>query len=123
MDKATEHLFSKDEIKQRQQEILETGRQVESVLKSPGWKLFQALFRQKAIEIREKEDYASLEDFRADRAAIRIVRGILDEFIGYATDADGAIQMLESLHKSERRTPSPLALDTGIMAGETKEEG
>lgn len=122
-DRGQEHLYSPDEIKRHQGEKIAIGRQVRNTIKSDGWKLFLALYRKKAIEIREKDDYPSLEDFRADRRGLAFVRQLIDEFRAFEEDAEAASQTLIQLHKAESRTPTPLSFDIGKDPDETREEG
>lgn len=124
MDKgAAEHLFTPDEIKKYEREKIDIGRLVKTVTSSEGWKLFLGLYRKKALEVRAKDDYASLEDFRADRRAVTIVRELIDEFLMYEEDAEGASQLLIQLEEAERQTPTPLSFDIGFNPAVTREEG
>lgn len=88
---------------------------VESMLRQDGWQIFMALYQRTKNEIKEKNDYPSLEDFKADRRAIDIVEGVLDTFRGYMQDAADAGTLLAGLSPEE--TPT----DRGIMLIEAAE--
>lgn len=91
---------------------------VESLQKHDGWKIFLALFVTKKIEIKDREDYDSLEDFRADRRAIGIVEDIIGTFDGYREDATQARTLFDKLADAENQTPTSISLgqdnETGI---------
>ena len=90
---------------------------VESMLRQDGWQIFMALYNRTKNEIKEKNDYASLEDFKADRKALDIVEGVLDVFKGYISDASDAATLLAGLSPEESPT------DRGIMLIEQAEGG
>lgn len=111
-----DHLYESSEMKKHAQDKLGTAKAVESVLKSPGWKLYAALVRRKWIAVMTRDDYPDLESFRADRAGIRFLLGTVAEFEAYREDADDAIAMLKELHKAENQTPLPT--EAGLTARE-----
>lgn len=90
---------------------------VESLIRQDGWQIFMALYARRKQEIRDKDDYPSLEAFKADRQAIDIVEGILDTFKGYIQDAGDAATLLAGL------SPDENPKDRGIMLIEASEGG
>lgn len=110
-------------IEQAQKLAKETeaiGGAVQQMLQSTGWQIFLAIFNLKELEIREKDDYETLEAFRADRKAIAIVHAMFEEFRGYIDGAKDAQANLEKLIEQLGQTPS----STMILGGEeTGEQG
>lgn len=72
-----------------------------SMLKTDGWQIFLALYARERDRIKEKKDYVSLEDFKADRAAIDIVDSIVNTFKGYVDDAEDAAKMLAAFGEED----------------------
>lgn len=89
---------------------------VEALLKHDGWEIFMALYKRECDAIRAREDYDTIEAFRGDREAIRIVDGIIETFKGYVEDAEAAAKALEGLSTDEPRS-------RGIMLIEAAEGG
>lgn len=87
--------------KNEHQATIKIASAVESMLKQDGWKIFMALYDREKKRIRAKDDYASLEDFKADRKAIDIVDSVLDTFEGYMEDAKAASLLLNALSAAE----------------------
>lgn len=69
----------------------------ESMMKSEGWGLFMALFEIEKRAIKDTEDYATIEEFRADRGAIKIVEAIIEKMRGYISDAQSAAELFQRL--------------------------
>lgn len=88
---------------------------VESLMKQDGWQIFIALYEREKQRIKEKDDYATLEAFKGDRAAIEIVEAILDTFKGFMQDASEAAILLKDLSTDD------LPKDRGIMLIEATE--
>lgn len=99
-----------DRAKSFSDDAAQIGTAVESLLKHSGWQVFLALFENKKREILKKEDYVSLEDFRADRSALKIVQGIFDLMPTYIEDATEAQLLLKKLTEAENQTPISLML-------------
>lgn len=91
---------------------------VAALEKSQGWRVFMALFKQREREIKDRSDYASLEDFKADRRAIEIVHDIIGEFSKFSDDATSANDLLTKLTQAETQTP-----DAMLLGGEDGIEG
>ena len=89
---------------------------VESLVKTDGWHIFLALFEHRKQEIKDRSDYASLEEFHADRQAIDIVDGIISTFEGYVQDAKEAADTLAGIADEPPK-------DRGIMLIEHMEGG
>ena len=89
---------------------------IEALMKQDGWMIFMALYERRKQEIQEKDDYPSLEDFKADRRALDIVEGIIDSFKGYIQDATEAANTLAGLTSEPPK-------DRGIMLIEHMEGG
>lgn len=83
---------------------------VESLLRHSGWQVFLALFENKKREILAKDDYANLEDFHADRRALKIVQEMFNQMPGYIEDAESAQLLLKKLTAAENQTPISLML-------------
>lgn len=88
---------------------------VDSMVRSDGWQIFMALFEREKKAIKDKDDYPSLQDFKADREAIAIVERILDTYQGYIQDAKDAADMMAMMSTEESPT------ERGIMLIEAAE--
>lgn len=109
--------MSTEQIKEYAANTGKISSSVESMLKHDGWAIFMALYERRKSDIKDKSDYASFEDFKADRAAIDIVDSILETFKGYIQDAQDAATMLSGL------SPEDTPKDRGIMLIEATEGG
>lgn len=87
------------------------GHAIESLLRHDGWKIFVSLYNQRKKGVKDKTDYASIEDFRADRRALEIIDGIIDEMPGFIEDATDAQNLLKKLTEAENQTPISLLLE------------
>lgn len=74
---------------------------LEQLFKLDGWKIFMALYEKRKKEIKDRADYKTIEEFHADRKAIDIVDGILDDFDSYVKDASEAAEALKKLSTDE----------------------
>ena len=79
--------FDIDSVESYKKHIQRVGGAIEALQKSEGWQILMKLYEQRKQEIKDKEDYATLEDFRADRRALEIVEGILVELDDFVSDA------------------------------------
>lgn len=108
--------LSPEKIKEYAASTSRIASAIGALVKHDGWIVFMALYERRKKEIRAKDDYASLEEFKADRKAIDIVDGILDTFEGYIKDAGEAAELLQGLS-----TEPPV--NRGIMLIEQAEGG
>lgn len=106
-----------EQAKEYQDAVLRLGQAVESLEKNEGWEVFLALFKRKKKEIEARSDYDSLEMFRADRGAIEIVEGILDELKTFKEDGQATADFIAAMAEGEEQ-PS-----RGIMLIEAAEDG
>ncbi len=110
--------ISKEELRKLLESRTALGGKVQDLLKHDGFLILKAVFENFVRDIKNKDNYLSLEDFRADRKAIEIVQGILEELKGFVNDAELAASQVQQLIDSEDSTPSLLSLE-----GEGMEEG
>lgn len=95
---------------------------VESLQKHDGWKIFFALFEQEKKKIQEKSNYRTIQAFRSDRKAIKIVESIIGEFEGYRDDAAAAQDLLNDIiAQSDNQTPQTYSLSD--FGAESQEQG
>lgn len=113
--------FDKEKFKTYAGNTAKLASVIESLTRSEGWQVFRAMFERKAQEIKDKTDYGSLEDFKADRRAIQIFEDILMDFEGYIEEHEEAKEVLSKLAADEGQTPGSLVLDS--VDGETGMEG
>ena len=104
-------------LRRHAEDKLKLANVVRQAKEGDAWELFLSLVRLKEIEITNRDDYATLEDFRADRAGLRFLRGVVAEFEGFADYADDALDMLGRLDAAEGQTP-PRTM-AGLTARET----
>lgn len=100
-----------EDIRKYEKGKINLGRIVQDFTNHEGFKLLMAIFSTEANEIKHKEDYENIADFKADRKAIEIVRKMLDELQSYIDDSESAIIRLSKLTKAESQTPSLLSVD------------
>lgn len=112
-------LFDREEMKAYASGKLDAANQVKGCIESPAWKLFRGLVRKCEIETLQRDDYATLEDFRSDRAGLKMLKETVSEFEAYAEDAESAMEMLNKLQRAESQTP--LYLESDRI--EAREEG
>lgn len=105
------NLYDADEMRKLAEGRLGLAREVESCVESGAWKLFRAVARRREIDVLHRDDYATLEDFRADRAGLKMLKDAMREFESYAEDADEAIELINQLAKAEDQTPLYLSQD------------
>lgn len=93
---------------------------VESLVKSDGWCIFLAKWEKEKKAIHLK-DYKTFEEFKADRKAIEIFEGILEDFEGYISDAHEAQDLLTN--NAENQTQSKGALMIDLIEEDAQEQG
>lgn len=81
---------------------------VQALLKHDGWKTFIGLWTLRKFELRAKDDYASLEDFKADRRAIKLIEDLFGELETLTEDAETARSIFTKLTEAEDQTPETL---------------
>ncbi len=79
-----------------------------------GWRVFMALYNRKKHEIKETVNYDTLADFKADRTALDIVDGIIEEMEGFKKDAEEAQQLINDSSTGQQK-------ERGIMLIEAVE--
>lgn len=89
----------------------ELGEKVRSMLDSPGFKVLQAVFYNFVNDEKERDDFETLEDFRASRKAIKIIQGLFAELDNMVEDSTQAQSQLSKLIEDESLTPSILSLE------------
>lgn len=95
--------FDATELQQAAEGKLDVARTVEGTAKSPGWALFMALLRERALDAYAK-DYDDLLEYRASRMAIRLMEETVNDFLSMTDTAD-AEQILTDLEKLTGQTP------------------
>ena len=86
-----------EEIIKNAEDKKSRARIVEAMLKSPGWEIFKDILGKKFQEIKDKDDYETIEDFRADRKAVEIVSGIVKELEDIVLEAEEADNILDKI--------------------------
>lgn len=112
-----------EEAKQHAADTGKIAKGVEQLLASDGWKIFTALYLLKRQEIHSKDDYPNIESFRGDRAALKIVEGLLDEMKGYIEDATAAAAVLQKVIASQAEDQTPTSILLAEQQGEESREG
>ncbi len=103
--------ISEEDVRKDAEGKLAFARIVEGFVKHKGFKMMLDTFGEKFSEIKNKSDYKTLEDFKADRKAIDIVHEMLEELFGHINDAELAADTLSKLKEAESQTPSLLSVD------------
>ena len=91
-----------EEIIKNAEDKKSRARLVEAMLKSPGWEIFEDILDKKFQKIKDKNDYETIEDFRADRKAVEIVSGIVKELKDIVLEAEEADKILDKLSKGHK---------------------
>lgn len=87
---------------------------VQGLFKHEGWAIFVELFNKRSDEVKDRDDYTSLEDFKADRRAIKQVEELVEELRSYIDDASRADELFNKIISAEGQTPrSMVDLATG----------
>ena len=100
-----------DDLRKYDEGKVDIGRTVESFISHNGFELLMTIFLTEIATIKNKDDYRSLEDFKADRRAIKLVKNMLDELQSYVEDSEYAITRLKKFKIAESQTPSLLSVD------------
>lgn len=101
--------ISREVLQSLSKGAIDLGRTVESLTSHNGWKVFLALCETKRREVLEKEDYATIEDFHADRRALKIIKETIAELESFVEDADSAIDLLKKFEsKAVSQTPESI---------------
>lgn len=100
--------ISVDEIKDYLKDVIAGGKIAEDLLGSEGWSLLKKTFDNLAEDIRAKDDYDTLEDFKVDRKALAIIQEIINGLESIVADSDQAIIEYNKLTIDEAQTPIPL---------------
>lgn len=109
-----ESIISSEKAAEYAADTMKVATAVASLFKQEGWQIFRALFEQKKQEVKDKDDYASLEDFKADRRALKTVEDMIGELASYIDDASRARDLFNKIIDAEGQTPrSTAALSTG----------
>lgn len=104
-------IITKEDIEKYAGGKIDLGRTVESFISHNGWKLLMAIFLSQERKIKDKADYKSLEEFKADRKALEIVQDMIDELNSSIDDSKEAIIQLNKLNQAESQTPDLLSVD------------
>lgn len=106
-------IINKEELRADAGKQIDRARLAATLLNHAHWKIFLAIFRNKQREIGAKDDYPTLEDFRADRGAIRIVKEMIEELESYVDDSASAEDIIKALNKKadHQTSDSILSLD------------
>lgn len=100
-----------DDLRKYDEGKVDIGRTVESFISHNGFELLMTIFLSEIAIIKNKDDYKSLEDFKADRKAIKLIQDMFDEFQSYVDDSEHAIIRLKKYKKAESQTPTLLSVD------------
>lgn len=103
--------ITKEELEKFDGDIIDKGRTVESFVSHNGWQLLMIIFVSEELRIKNKSDYKTMEDFKADRKALKIVQGMIDELKSYIDDSKEAVIRINALKKAESQTPNLLSVD------------
>lgn len=90
---------------------IELGDKIRGFVESDGFLIIKAIFKNYENDIRSKDDYKNLKEFQADRKALKIVQGMLNDLVSYIGEADQAFSELQKVIEAESSTPSSLSLD------------
>ena len=88
---------------------LEKARKVEVLLKSDGWKIFKEIYEKKIDEIKEKDNYKTFLDFKAERKAIKVLRNIINELESITNSINEKQKIIEQL--VNKKPPDLLSID------------
>ena len=94
------------------------GEKIRQLVDSDGFLILKAIFKNFENDTLAKDDYKTLEEFKAERKALRIVQGMLNNLSSYIGEADQAYSELKKLIEAECSTPSLLSLDGEGMDNE-----
>lgn len=109
--------ITKEDLRKYDEGKIDIGRTVESFMSHNGFELLMMIFLTEIATIKNKDDYDKLEDFKADRKAIKLIQNMFDEFQSYVDESEQAIINIEKFKKAESQTPDLLSID-----GEGNEE-
>jgi hypothetical protein len=85
---------------------------ITAMLGSDGWAIFTAILADRKREVQERDDYATLEDFRTDRRALAIVADLIGGLETLVEDAKAAADLFTKLAGAEGQTPRSISLST-----------
>lgn len=108
-----EPILSVEKAKEYAADTAKVATAVEQLFGSDGWKIFMARFERTRAEVEAKDDYASIEDFRSDRRALKIVDDLIAELGTYIDDASRALDLFTSLTAEDQTPRSAVSLSTG----------
>jgi len=94
------------------------GATVKSLLDSQGFLILKAILHNFKNDVKEKESYQTIHEFRADRKALQIIDGLFGELDALVNNAEQAQAEIQKLIETESPTPSLLTLD-----GEGSDDG
>ncbi len=83
---------------------------IEALNRHDGWQIFLALYDRKKNQIKEKRDYATIEELKGDRIALDIVDELLEELLGYIKEAQDATDLLSTLEGEGGAAPRGIML-------------
>lgn len=103
-----------EEANEYAQDTAKAASAIKVMTGSAGWRIFLTLISNKRDEIKEKDDYQTIEAFRSDRTAINILEDIIGELDNLVGDADAAADLFTKLNGADGQTPrSSVSLATG----------
>lgn len=114
---AREPIISVEKMQEYVGDVGKVAAAIEALFGSDGWHLFLARFEQRRREIEAKDDYATIDDFHADRRALKLVDELFNELTTYRDDAQRATDLLKSLTAEDQNPRSTVALSTGGAEG------
>lgn len=111
-----------DRLKVYAGDVAKIASAIQSVFRHDGWQIFLAVFQKEKDEIKERKDYTTLEDFKADRKAIDIIESVIETLSGYIADATEADSLLKTL-TDPSQTPSKSVLILDSLEEHGREQG
>ncbi len=111
-----------DRLRPYASDVSKLASSVEQVIKTDGWQIFLALWEIEKREIYHKNDYPTIQDFKADRKAIELFESITERFTGYMADAMEADVLLKTL-TSDSQTPNKHVLMIDSLEEHGREQG
>lgn len=109
-----EPIIPLDQAKEYAGDTAKAASAIKAMKGSAGWSIFLEVMRRRKDTIIAKNDYTTIEAFRADRLALDIVEDAIGELDDLVEDAATAAELFDNLAGAESQTPrSTVELSTG----------
>lgn len=112
-----------DRLKAYAGDVGKVARDIEALIKSDGWQIFLALLEREKRDIKERTDYKTIEEFKAERKAIEVFDGIMEKFNEYISDASEADDLIIKITQDLSQTPNKGVLILDSLEEHGREQG